>query len=100
VTQVAASPVFTAIVTPADHTFAAPANQTLLRSAELVNTPGLQMASSCRNGTCRTCMCQLVKGEVAYRIEWPGLSRDEKRAGFILPYVAYPLSDLVIQLMP
>ena len=90
--------VFTATVSPHGHTFAAPANQTLLQSAELVNTLGLQLTSSCRNGTCRICICQLVKGEVAYRIEWPGLSRDEKREGFILPCVAYPVSDVVIQL--
>jgi len=92
--------VFHATVMPTGHTFAAPADQTLLQSAELANTPGLQMASSCRNGTCRTCICQLVKGEVAYRIEWPGLSRDEKREGFILPCAAYPVSDVVIQLRP
>lgn len=91
---------FTAIVTPNGYTFAAHANQTLLYSAELVNTPGLQMASSCRNGTCRTCMCQLVTGEVAYRIKWPGLSSAEKSEGFILPCVAYPVSDVVIQWMP
>jgi hypothetical protein len=41
-----------------------------------------------------------VKGEVAYRIDWPGLSRDEMREGFILPCVAYPMSDVVIELMP
>ena len=99
VVQVAPSTVFTASVTPTGHTFAAPANQTLLQSAELANTPGLQMANSCRNGTCRTCVCQLVKGEVAYRIEWPGLSPEEKRERFILPCVAYPVSDVVIQLV-
>ena len=91
--------VFTATVSPHGHRFAAPANQTLLQSAELVTLAGLQMASSCRNGTCRTCISQLVRGEVAYRIEWPGLSRDEKREGFILPCVAYPVSDVVIRLV-
>ncbi|MGZ5819510.1 MAG: 2Fe-2S iron-sulfur cluster-binding protein, partial [Burkholderiaceae bacterium] len=53
--------------------------------------------SSCRNGTCRTCMCRLIDGQVSYRIEWPGLSADEKRDGYILPCVAYPESDLVIE---
>ena len=90
---------FTATVLPAGHSFAAPANQTLLQSAELAKPPGLQMHSSCRNGTCRTCICQLIEGEVAYRIDWPGLSFDEKREGFILPCAAYPLTHVVIGLM-
>ncbi len=55
---------------------------------------GLLPANSCRNGTCRTCMCRLQSGQVAYVIEWPGLSFDEKIEGYILACVAKPLSDL------
>ena len=65
----------------------------ILQSALLA---GVAMDSSCRNGTCRTCICRLSSGRVAYRIEWPGLSAEEKQEGYILPCVAYPLSDLVI----
>jgi len=65
----------------------------ILQSAALA---GVVMDSSCRNGTCRTCIRRLTSGKVAYRIEWPGLSAEEKNAGYILPCVAYPLSDLVI----
>ena len=74
-------------------TFAAPAALPLLQAAERA---GLSPASSCRNGTCRTCLRQLSRGQVMYRIEWPGLSADEKQAGYILPCVAYPLSDVVL----
>jgi ferredoxin len=74
--------------------FSAPASLPVLQSALLA---GVVMDSSCRNGTCRTCICRLASGQVAYRIEWPGLSAEEKREGFILPCVAYPVSDLVIQ---
>jgi ferredoxin len=56
----------------------------------------VKLPSSCRNGTCRTCMCRLLDGQVSYRIEWPGLSADEKKEGFILPCVAYPESDITI----
>jgi ferredoxin len=86
---------------PAGSTFAAPCHQTLLQSADLAKmtgVPGLNIESSCRNGTCRTCICLLATGQVEYRIEWPGLSLDEKREGYILPCVAYPLSDVVIEL--
>ena len=81
-----------------DLSFSAPADMPLLQAAELSGIPGLKLESSCRNGTCRTCICQLLDGQVTYRIEWPGLSLDEKREGFILPCVAYPLSDVVIDL--
>ena len=78
--------------------FEAPAYLSLLEAAELAGVRGLQLTSSCRNGTCRACICQLRSGKVTYRIEWPGLSFDEKREGFILPCVAYPASNVVMQL--
>jgi ferredoxin len=65
----------------------------LLEAAQL---GGIRIPSSCRNGTCRTCMCRLVSGKVAYRIEWPGLTPEEKAANYILPCIAYPQSDLLI----
>lgn len=68
-------------------------NETVLECALRQN---VQLPSSCRNGTCRTCLCKMVAGQVSYRIEWPGLSRDEMKDGYILPCVALPVSDLVI----
>lgn len=86
---------YTAQVAPGNARFDAPADLPLLLAAEHA---GLLLASSCRNGTCRTCICLLVSGQVAYRIAWPGLSAEEKAEGCILPCVAYPVSDVVIQL--
>lgn len=57
---------------------------------------GIELPRSCRNGTCRACMCQMSAGEVRYRIEWPGLSLDEKEEGMVLPCVALPVTDLVL----
>lgn len=71
-----------------------PADQPLMTGARRA---GIELPSSCRNGTCRTCICLLSEGRVAYRIEWPGLSADEKREGWILPCVAHPVSDVVVQ---
>ncbi|UUZ71472.1 2Fe-2S iron-sulfur cluster-binding protein [Polaromonas sp. P1(28)-8] len=85
--------VFRARIGPAGPGFEAPASLSVLQAAQLA---GVEMASSCRNGTCRTCICELTSGEVVYRIDWPGLSAEEKQAGYILPCVAYPLSDVVI----
>lgn len=73
--------------------FVAPAGQVLLRSAQAA---GVMLVSSCRNGTCRACRCRLVEGRVSYVIEWPGLSAEEKAEGWVLPCVARPESDLVI----
>ena len=57
--------VFTACVTPVGLMFKAPACLSLLEAAELADMPGLQLPSSCRNGTCRTCICQLSHGLVS-----------------------------------
>jgi ferredoxin len=74
-------------------TFEAAAPATVLESAERA---GIRLPSSCRNGTCRTCICLKTSGAVRYKIEWPGLSLDEKREGYILPCVAIAESDLTL----
>lgn len=73
--------------------FLASSDQTVLQAALQA---GAFMLSSCRNGSCRACVRQLIQGEIAYRIEWPGLSREEKAEGWILPCVAEPRSDLLL----
>ena len=72
---------------------AAPANQSLLQSAL---SAGIELSSSCRNGTCRACLRRLVSGRVSYRIAWPGLSAEEKAEGYLLPCVAHPDTDVVL----
>lgn len=84
---------FIARVLPADLQFDVEGDLTLLEAAEMSR---VQLPSSCRNGTCRTCICQLVSGQVAYTVEWPGLSAEEKAEGLVLPCVAQPLSDVVL----
>ena len=66
---------------------------TLLQAAEAA---GIELPSSCRNGTCRTCICQRLSGETRHTIEWPGLSIDEKEEGWILPCVAQALGDVTL----
>src|SRR5206468_3906274 len=73
--------------------FSAAPDETLVGAAARA---GIELPTSCRNGTCRTCMCQVRSGEIAYRIQWPGLLPEEKEAGWILPCIAYPRSDLVL----
>lgn len=81
------------IVQPGGWRVEAAAGQTLLAAAEAA---GVILPASCRNGSCRTCLCRLVAGEISYLIDWPGLSLDEKRAGDVLPCVAVVCSDVVL----
>src|SRR5256885_7189973 len=62
-----APPFFTARLTPSGLQVDAWADQPLLHSLE---QGGVDWPSSCRNGTCRTCIGQLVSGSVRYEIEW------------------------------
>lgn len=84
-------PFFIASVAPDGQQFDAWSSQPLLASLE---QGGIDWPSSCRNGTCRTCIGQLTHGLVRYDIEWPGLSAEEKAEGGVLPCVAFPCSDL------
>lgn len=88
------TPIHTVTLLPLGARFDADARTTLLRALEAA---GLEMPSSCRNGTCRTCICRLREGRVGYTVEWPGLSFDEKREGYVLPCVALAQSDLVLE---
>ena len=70
-------------------------DQPLLASLE---QGGIDWPSSCRNGTCRTCIGLLTEGQVRYEIDWPGLTPEEKAEGWVLPCVARPASDLTLEL--
>ena len=87
-------PFFAARVEPGGQQFDAWTNQPLLTSAE---QGAVAWPSSCRNGTCRTCVGLLEQGQVRYEIDWPGLSAEEKLEGYVLPCVAYPCSDIVLR---
>ena len=86
-------PFFTGQTLPDGQTFDAWKQQPLLLSLE---SGGIDWPSSCRNGTCRTCICKLESGQVRYDIAWPGLSLEEKADGYVLPCVAYPCSDVTL----
>lgn len=81
-------------VMPSGWRFAASGSASLLAAARAA---GIALPASCRNGTCRACMCRMTSGTVRYGIEWPGLSVEEKREGWILPCVAQADSDVVIE---
>ncbi len=85
---------FRVSILPGAWTYSADGARSLLLSAE---EAGIVLPSSCRNGSCRTCLSQLRSGSVRHLVEWPGLSLDEKKAGWILPCVAVPLEDVELE---
>lgn len=88
------TPAFQGCVLPDGLTFDAKPDQTLFQS---LHAAGIYWPVSCRTGTCRTCRAQLLQGQIRYGIEWPGLSVEEKQEGWILPCVAYPVTDVVLK---
>lgn len=80
-------------IIPQDWVFDATDDSTLFQSARAA---GIRLPTSCRNGTCRACICLLTAGRVRHIIEWPGLSAEEKVEGWFLPCVAEALDDIEI----
>ena len=86
------TPPFTVTLLPLGCSFPAGA-ATVLAALEAA---GFTLPNSCRNGTCRTCLCRLESGSVRYLVEWPGLSIEEKSEHYLLPCVAVPTTDVVV----
>lgn len=58
---------------------------------------GVDWPSSCRSGTCGTCIGRLARGQVRYEVQWHVLSDQDIEDGYVLPCVAYPESDLALE---
>jgi len=88
-----------AVITLMPHAlrFEAAPEETVMRAARRA---GLRMTSSCRNGTCRACLSRCLEGRVSYRIDWPGVTREEQAEGWVLPCIAYAEGALVLDTGP
>ena len=73
--------------------------QSLLEAAR---ADGIRLRSACRNGTCRACLCRVTRGaaQLRYRVDWPGLSAEERAEGWTLPCVALADGDVAIEAAP
>ncbi len=67
-------------------------NEMIMDAAE---REGLNLPVSCRAGACITCTGKLVEGVIEHLYCF--LKRSEEEAGFVLPCMAYPLSDCIIR---
>jgi ferredoxin len=62
---------------------------------DLAEANGIQLENACRVGVCGTCKVKLLSGEVYMETE-DGLQDEDRKQNMILPCVAVPKSDLVI----
>ncbi len=78
--------------------FRAAAGETILDAAI---RHGIDIAYSCRNGTCRTCIVQVIAGEVAQEeAESCMISAQELEMGRRLICMSTPRSDAVLAKIP
>jgi p-cymene monooxygenase electron transfer component len=69
--------------------------QTLLEAAL---AQGVAFPHSCTVGTCASCKCRLISGEVRAGVDFGyTLSKEELQAGYILACQAHPLSAVVVE---
>jgi len=74
------------------------------RLLEAMADAELYTRNPCRNGVCGLCKCRLVSGKITYHWREPhGLWEKDKAQNFILPCIAYPVTDVELEelaLMP
>lgn len=58
---------------------------------------GVPIRSACLQGVCGACKQRQVEGEVTYGGEPVALTEEEKKAGFILPCIAFPVGKVVVE---
>jgi ferredoxin len=62
---------------------------------DLAEANGIQLENACRVGVCGTCKVKLLSGEVYMETE-DGLQDEDRNQNLILPCVAVPKTDWVI----
>ncbi|NJK39155.1 MAG: ferredoxin--nitrite reductase [Oscillatoriales cyanobacterium RM2_1_1] len=65
---------------------------------DIADQGGIEIDSSCRSGTCGTCMQRVVQGEVCYEGEPEALTEGDRQQGQILTCIARPIGRVVIDL--
>ena len=84
------------LVNPAiglDRTIAVPEGEYILDIAEAL---GIRLPSGCKQGDCSACVAKLLTGKVD-QTDQKFLGNPELSAGYVLPCVASPLSDCVLE---
>ncbi len=76
------------------HTLSVASNQTVL---EVAKAEGVQLPHACGSGTCGSCKFKVEQGAVATIPDTiPGITLEEKQAGFTLACQCHPLQNLLL----
>ena len=86
---------FTIHISPSGENFEALTNTTILESAITAN---INLPFGCKDGSCGSCKCKLITGQVQYQESVSSLSEEEVSQGIILPCVSIAKSDIEIEM--
>lgn len=64
---------------------------------ELAEENGIEIETQCEAGVCGTCKVRLISGRIDMEVD-DGLEEEDRRQNMILPCVAVPLSDIVLEI--
>ncbi len=79
-------------VTYRDATYSVAQDQSVL---EVLENAGVEIVSSCRNGSCQTCKKKVTQGTPPPASQ-ARLKPTEREAGYFLPCVCYPTEDITV----
>ncbi len=63
---------------------------------ELAEENGIEIDTECEAGVCGTCKVRLLSGDVEMEVD-DGLEDEDREQNMILPCVAVPKSDIVLE---
>ena len=66
----------------------------------ILEKSGIAVPAKCRSGECGWCRSRLISGEVFMPDALDGRRMADKKYGYIHPCIAFPLSDLVLEVSP
>lgn len=64
---------------------------------ELAEANGVEIETQCEAGVCGTCKTKMISGKVDMEVQ-DGLEEEDVAQNMILPCVAVPLTDLVLEI--
>lgn len=88
------------VATPATVSFAKSGKEVTCTQADFIldvaDQAEVSIENSCRSGTCGSCKCTLLEGEVSYEGDPEALDESDRAAGKVLTCIARPVDRIVL----